>query len=273
MGVATNLIPALLDAVRAHNLHGSVLMLGRQDIVCTREHLRRIFDWEKFKPGLQPDAWLEEDGHVTPESFFQALWFAWAESLDISDSEGASVIFDLNEAETPAEQIGRFDLVLDGGTLEHVFHIPNAMAHCARMIRPGGSFMHIGPMNNYVDHGFYQFSPTLWFDWFGANGWQIAESVMVRLPPDSLPDETGWSYSFLPPERLGTVGALDDAPYMHLLVAKKIGGAGWDRVPQQAYYARKHWDFGRQAHGLREIAPYRVVDGRRVDDITGAKAE
>jgi hypothetical protein len=151
--------------------------------------------------------------------------------------------------------MGRCDVLFDGGTLEHVFHLPNALARCADMIKDDGSFVHIGPLNNYADHGFYQFSSTFWFDWFAANGWRMVESVMVRLP--------SCNHSFLPADRLGRVGQLDDAPYTHFLVAKKEPGAMGDRIPMQAIYARKYMNASHEEHGLRKFAPYIVTDGRR----------
>jgi hypothetical protein len=235
MGIALNLISTIAEIVQLQRLSGSLLMLGRQDI----------------------------DGGHPPEDFFAGFGFSPVDSLDISSAEGASVIFDLNAAVTPMELLHRWDVLFDGGTLEHVFHLPNALARCAEMLKASGDFVHIGPMNNYVDHGFYQFSPTFWFDWFGCNGWQIVESLMVRLPSRSEPTESGWSYSFLPPDRLGTIGQLDDAPYMHFLVARKSPGAVSDRVPTQAFYAPRYESERRGQLQLREFEPYTVVEGRR----------
>lgn len=236
MGISLNLISTIAETVEFQRLSGSLLMLGRQDI----------------------------DGGQPPEDFFAGFGFSPVDSLDISSAEGASVIFDLNAAVTPPELMNRWDVLFDGGTLEHVFHVPNALARCTEMLKAGGAFVHIGPMNNYVDHGFYQFSPTFWFDWFGCNDWQIIESVMVRLPSHSEPTESGWSFSFLPPDRLGTVGQLDEAPYMHFFAAKKILGAVSDRVPTQTFYARRYGKEQSDQHQLREFEPYTVVKGRRV---------
>ena len=41
-------------------------------------------------------------------------------TLDYSDFEGADYIYDLNEGDISLENT--YDIVLDGGTLEHVFH-------------------------------------------------------------------------------------------------------------------------------------------------------
>jgi hypothetical protein len=263
MGIAANLIPTIVDVTRLHELSGALLMLGRQDITTDASGLARLLHAERFTPRSPSVSWRTEDDRITPESFFGALGFSTVESLDVSDAEGAEIVFDLNAAQLPIELKGRFDVLFDGGTLEHVFHLPNALARCADMLRDNGWFAHIGPLNNYADHGFYQFSPTFWFDWFDANGWRMVESVLVRLPSYNRSEPSSWNYSFLPPDRLGRVGQLDDAPYMHFLVARKPPGAVADRVPMQALYARKYRDAYHKPRDLREFPPYAVTDGLR----------
>jgi SAM-dependent methyltransferase len=232
MGIALNLIPIIKDAVAAHKLGGALVMLGRQTI---------------------------EDGQ-SPEAFFHGLGFSRVNSLDVVGNEGADVLFDLNRSETPLELTDRWDTIFDGGSLEHVFHLPNALAHCTRILRSNGAFVHIGPMNNYVDHGFYQFSPTFWFDWFGANGWRVVESSMVRLGAE-------WSYSLLDRGRLGRVGQIEDAaPYMHFLVAIKDPGASYDRIPTQDHYVKLHKLTQRDGMALRKFSAYAVSGGRRIID-------
>ena len=238
-------------------------MLGRQDVEISASELVSVFKTEGFPLKLSPKNWNETGSRVTPECFFQALGFESVDSLDVSNTEGASIILDLNLSKMPHELVGRYDVIFDGGTLEHIFHLPNALARCADMLRPGGAFVHIGPMNNYVDHGFYQFSPTLWFDWFSTNGWTMLESVMVRLPSSHGPEPSGWNFSFLPPERLGTAGVLDDASYMHFFIAKKELTATSDRIPMQAYYIKKYAVRLRIDQVVRSFAPYTVTNGFR----------
>jgi len=263
MGVSANLIPTLIDGAVRYNFSGAVLMLGRQDVEISASELVSVFKTEGFYPKLSPKNWRESGSHILPECFFQALGFESVDSLDVSNTEGASIILDLNLSQTPHELIGRYDVIFDGGTLEHIFHLPNALARCADMLRAGGAFVHIGPMNNYVDHGFYQFSSTLWFDWFSTNGWTMLESALVRLPSSHRPEPSGWNFSFLPPDRLGTVGVFDDAPYMHFLIAKKEPNATSNRIPMQAYYAKKYADKLRIDQAVRSFSPYTVTDGSR----------
>ena len=60
-------------------------------------------------------------------------------------------------------------MIIDGGTMEHIFHIPNVLNNIYRMLRVGGRIIHISPSSNYVDHGFYSFSPTLFYDFYQTN--------------------------------------------------------------------------------------------------------
>jgi SAM-dependent methyltransferase len=63
----------------------------------------------------------------------------------------------------PEHLKGKFSFVLDGGTLEHVFDYPAAIKNCMEMVRPGGHLLLITPTNNCFGHGFYQFSPELFY--------------------------------------------------------------------------------------------------------------
>jgi hypothetical protein len=265
MGIAVNLIPTLMDCIRFHGLSGSLLMLGRQDVEVDQDRLSKIFAAEGMEPRIAPQYSPTDNDRLTPETFFAMLGFSSAESLDITAKEGASILFDLNSPATPADLRSRFDVIFDGGTLEHVFHIPNALARGTEMLRDGGAFCHIGPMNNYTDHGFYQFSPTLWFDWFFANNWLVSESVMVRLPSFNRAEPSGWTFSTLSVGELGRVGQLDDAPRMHFLVARRGAAARGDQIPVQNYYASKGQTGSLERLKMRRVAPYVVTNGIRSD--------
>lgn len=91
--------------------------------------------------------------------FFTMLGFAEVHAIDCSSYEGADIIFDLNE-ELPENLKERFDYVINGGTLEHVFNIAKAMQNLSDMVMTGGKIMHIAPVAGWADHGFYNIQPT-----------------------------------------------------------------------------------------------------------------
>ena len=117
----------------------------------------------------------------TCEQFFEKLRFTKTQSLDHSDYEGSLILRDLNEEvlENLQEQ---FDVIYDGGTLEHVFNFPISLANISRMLKTGGYAIHASPSSNHVDHGFYMFSPRALYEYYVANSWEIVESVILNTP-------------------------------------------------------------------------------------------
>ena len=137
-------------------------MLGRQDLLMQPGDLAKAF--AKLGLDLPRDAaeelFREEDGFVEP--LLRLLGADDAHSLDGSDYERPTLVHDLNEP-VPDDWHGRYSLVWDGGTLEHVFNFPVAIRNAMQLTEVGGHFMGMTPANNWMGHGFFQFSPELWF--------------------------------------------------------------------------------------------------------------
>ncbi|MBI4615090.1 MAG: class I SAM-dependent methyltransferase [Planctomycetes bacterium] len=166
-------------------------------------------------------------------SFFGLLGFDTVESLDVSVFEGADRIHDLN-LPIACDLEGRYDVVFNGGTLEHVFHLPNALRNVHRMLRTGGRAIHIAPASNQVDHGFYSFSPTLFHDYYAANRYEIRSSVLVEFVDWKAPWRV-WDYAPGLLERLA--GRLEASGILGLFViAEKTASSTEDVVPQQGLY-------------------------------------
>lgn len=86
--------------------------------------------------------------------------------------------------------VGAFDCVFDGGTIEHVFDVPQAFANVSRMLRVGGVFLMVDAANNQLGHGMYQFSPELlWTAFSKSNGFCIETLQLMDLygPPVGRP--------------------------------------------------------------------------------------
>jgi SAM-dependent methyltransferase len=114
------------------------------------------------------------------DPYLQALGAREVLALDASDYEGAEIVHDLG-APIPDELEERFDLVLDGGSLEHVFDVRTALANYMRMVRVGGRLVIHTMANNHCGHGFYQFSPELFFRVFSErNGYRLERLQLVE---------------------------------------------------------------------------------------------
>jgi len=191
MGLNRPAIKLIAESVRDQHMNGRVLILGKQDIWGTEQEVIR---WLK-ESGVTPTACTVEIsrkddfrrlGFIQDTSLFKLLGFREAVTLDYSDYEQAEIICDLGEP-LPSEvaaKAGLFELVIDAGCLEHIFNLPQAMSNLHRLTAPGGVVIHISPSSNYVDHGFYMFSPTLFHDYYGANRWQILQHFFFQHSPN-----------------------------------------------------------------------------------------
>jgi len=112
----------------------------------------------------------QRDGFAEP--LFEMLGASEICSFDTSGYEGATCVHDFN---MPIDACfkARFTTVFDGGALEHIYNFPVAIRNCMEMVRVGGHFLASTPTNNFAGHGFYQFSPELFFRIFcPANGFE-----------------------------------------------------------------------------------------------------
>jgi SAM-dependent methyltransferase len=175
MGIDTGAAQLLLGAKASGADFTEVLMIGRQFFYPDREALAQMLRWQ----GIEKDAGdlLRESGGWS-EAFFRLLGARNVDSMDASPFEGAAVIHDLNMPIDDALK-ERFTVIFDGGTLEHVFNFPQALRNCMEMLKEGGTFIQYGPANNFMGHGFYQFSPELAFQVFSkANGFEVVAVLL-----------------------------------------------------------------------------------------------
>lgn len=152
----------------------NVLSLGYPDIVARPEDIERLFG---FRPTRFTDfgRWHGVD-FALPETmeFFGAIG-SRLDCVDIVASRGVERVVDLNR---PCA-LGSFELVIDAGTTEHCFNVGQALVNAASAVAVGGQIFHAPPMT-MLNHGFYNFSPTLLHDFYTQNGWKIELLVGMR---------------------------------------------------------------------------------------------
>ena len=155
-----------------------VAMIGRQGLYLPAAGLQRNLDDYGF--GNASARQLLEEGEGYAEPFLRLLGAHSIDSFDASAYEGATVIHDMNTA-IPEQYKSRYTVVIDGGSLEHVFNFPVAMKNCMELLEEGGHYLGLSPTNNYWGHGFYQFSPELYFRIFSeSNGFAVEEILFFR---------------------------------------------------------------------------------------------
>ena len=180
MGIIRSNAAFYLDARARGVSFRQTLTLGRQRLYIHQDELKRLSDQYRREP-LNAAAGLEY-GELADAFLRRFLDVQELQSLDHSAYEGAGLVHDLNQAVPPALE-ERFDAVIDSGTIEHVFNFPVAIANCMKLVKAGGTLFLSTPANNMCGHGFYQFSPELFFRVFHAsNGFALQRLVLVTHP-------------------------------------------------------------------------------------------
>jgi len=241
MGLPIANLRVLLKEASRRPFQGKILTLGRQTVHFDQKTLQRLAAEyglslktpQKITPPLQEK--YAKKGCMSDEDLFFSLGFSEFVALDNSNYESAQVIFDLNQSPPPKHLREYFDVILDSGTLEHIFHVPNALSNIFQMLRPQGRIIQIIPSSNFMDHGFYMFSPTFFYEYYRQNNFQVNTSQISRTTP--LPRSSYKIYNYTP----GCLyhiqqGGLDDGVYSNINIVTKEKNSTCTNIPQQRDY-------------------------------------
>jgi len=117
---------------------------------------------------------------TNPESFFHDLGYVVVDSVDINNAEGSNIIHDMN---TPIllDDGQEYDLVFDNGTMEHCFNPCQFILNVHELTTVNGLVIHSNPVHNYVNHGFFTFSPCFYLAFYLLNAYEILELTFTGI--------------------------------------------------------------------------------------------
>lgn len=230
----------LVESLIPLNITGSACALGRlwhveKDV--TYGFVRDLLA-QKGRAMAMPSNAGDDTPIPSDIEFMACLGFDEYHSLDVSAYENPTHTFDMNSFSLPAHLSGRYDIVLNFGTMEHVFHIPNFLSNMTKMLRPGGRVFHICPLNNQMDHGYYMFSPCLFFDYYQSNRFDIEFSRLVNVGRNAgISDWSDWGPSFYDPYALPSHDCCaDDFILNNIFIARRNDGSLSDQIPFQGLF-------------------------------------
>ena len=150
--------------VKKKQLFKKTITIGRQSLY----EVDHFLDNKKYKNNDFCEKLLENNFGSTT-----------VDSIDFSDFEGASIVFDMNKS-LEEKFYEKYETVLDIGSLEHIFNIPQALKNVSQLCKIGGQIVHVSPANNMCGHGFFQFSPELFFSYYSErNGYYNTEVYLA----------------------------------------------------------------------------------------------
>jgi hypothetical protein len=153
-----------LRYVKKKNLFGKTVTIGRQQLY----EIDHYLDDLKYK-----------NNDFCEKLLINNFGSEIVDSIDYSNFESASIIHDMNKP-LDSKFYGLYDTVLDLGSLEHIFNISQALKNCSLLSKQGGHIVHVSPANNMCGHGFFQFSPELFFSYYSdSNGYSDTEVYLA----------------------------------------------------------------------------------------------
>ncbi|SRR6266567_3110026 len=178
MGFAYHNIALLAKAKNNKVSFEKILTIGHQTLYISQKQVEYLS--KLYNINIGTNKFFHEQ---FADSFLKVFLDAKeVKSLDYSDYEECDIIHDMNKP-ISLNYHEMFDVIIDGGSLEHIFNFPIAIENCMKMVKKGGSFFIFSKANNHLGHGFYQFSPELFFRIFQpTNGFKIQDIILVEHP-------------------------------------------------------------------------------------------
>lgn len=195
MGISINIAIALARVSKQLSHCKNGVMLGRQKMNFKNQ------SWvARLKAALNgmdiavddEASFFQPDGFC--ESYMKLIGWPKMESLDFTAMEGSEYVHDLS-LPVPSSLCEKFDLIYDGGTIEHVFDIAQAYRNVDAMLKPGGIFISHSGGDGWFGHGFYQIGPDIpWRYWVASLGYAMIECCVfnraAKAPHEQIPDPT-----------------------------------------------------------------------------------
>ncbi|CAN5248755.1 hypothetical protein BH09PSE2_BH09PSE2_02100 [soil metagenome] len=271
------LLPAL-NALRAA-AEPRVLLLGTQDLHFTYDQAVEFFrrhacefeavpaDQRRTAEGfgfVDDAAWSRHRHFMHHETLFAMLGVGSSQIdvIDVSPFEGANIIHDLN---LPLTGHGPYDLLLDQGTLEHLFDVAQVLRTLADLTKVGGEVIHMSPAG-FLNHGFYNFNATLFEDFYGQSGWSVRE-LYYSLSPKSVSVDAQALYGRLDPASLGTI---PEAYYLNVFSRHRREPGAATVTPTQGFYRDLH--SSSQPRAAAPEAPEPLADQTWADSVLARRA-
>lgn len=170
---------------------------------------------------------------------FYSQWFEPSRITAIdAGGTSAALRLDLNG---PIDLHERFDVVINHGTLEHVLNVVEALKTIHDHCELNGWMIHDAPCQGWVDHGFYCFQPTLFYDLAAANRYEVSRVAIHEPRSRAIIEITDRHHV----SRLAKSGDLPAESLIVVAFRKRVNAPFV--IPFQGYYSGTLSPQGRQA--------------------------
>jgi hypothetical protein len=250
--------PPVIELYRQLKLQGAlegitdVMELGSQDFWCPQKNLV-LGLFKAFGRTADPELLETSNAQQKPAKLlYEALGLKY-HCVDV-DGRVGSVVMDLNFDSIPDDQKGRYNLITNHGTSEHILNQYNVFKTMHDFARPGAIFVHAVPFTVHLEHGFFNYQPNF-FDALAR--YNSYETLGIWVGPD-------WQLaSFIPwdPMLLDYLTLSSKTTHLLVVVQRKMYD-GEFCVPFQEIYEAMVPDEVRSRYAM--VVDGEILDSKRV---------
>lgn len=210
------------------------------------ERLNKLNERDALQSNFQH---LRKHGLISDLALFTSIGFEEVCVLDASTYEGADYVFDMNRRGILDVINAPFDWVIDVGTSEHIFNVSNVFQNIHETLNVGGHVLHFVPGNSGMNHGFYQFSPILYYQYYLENGYDLKE---LKLFESDMVEQNNYTYEvrdYEPPAQIlsGENAHSDEkGRQTEIFVCAQKGPTSTGGIAPQQYFYKARWDEGQK---------------------------
>jgi hypothetical protein len=234
-----------------------VMELGSQDFWCPQKNLVNAL-FKAFGRNVNDPALLNttNSSQKPARLLYEGIGIKY-NCVDI-DGRFGTLVMDLNFDAVPTEQKGKYGLVTNHGTSEHILNQYNVFKAMHEFARVGGIFIHAVPFTVHLEHGFFNYQPNF-FDALAR--YNSYENLGVWLCVDwQLASLIPWD-----PILLNFLSFSSQTTHRLVVAHRKM----YDKdfcVPFQEIYEEMVPDDARTRYSL--VIDGEVLDGKRVKYLT-----
>jgi len=174
----------------------------------------------------------EGQNYLSDHGFFRLLDLEGVQSMDVTDYEGCDIVHNLNHP-IPAELVGAYDFIIDGGTFDHLVDLRMCFENVIKMLKPGGRIFQWNAASCFTGAAYISFGPDLFYDYYVAN--RFADCKVYIAEADDISQPYDWDlYYFQNP--LSYAHFQSPKLQMVLVIAEKGEDSTCDVFPVQAQY-------------------------------------
>jgi len=168
-------VEKILSVCEKHGINrsGCAYSFGDQKPAFSKEWLETAKD--KSRRGTSRRRRDLVSSQMKGSDFFKSI--GYSDYFDVDYNGNARLLLDLGSS-LPRELYDKADILFDGGVIEHIPNIYQAMCNAMLLLKKGGLFIECVPAACFGGGCYYNVDPTLFRDFYEANGFETIECTL-----------------------------------------------------------------------------------------------